>query len=131
MKFEAQRVHNKSQYIQGTRKFTYITSLVASTYALHCSPLFSVTLTLHCGALLGASLFYRRQQSFHRIPQDGVLIIPGRQTSFQQHYHRTLLSDLRFSGFEAYSVILLTLLHTRGKNPYFAMKTLAGLVSTP
>ena len=91
----------QEKYIQRTRKFTYITSLVAATYALHCSPLFSVTLTLHCGALLGAGVFYHRQQSSHTIPRDGVLIIPGRQTSFQQNYPRALLSDLRFSGFEA------------------------------
>ena len=131
LKFEAQRVHNKKKYIQSTRKFTYITSLVASTYALHCSALFSITLTPHCGAHPGASLSYRRQQSFHTIAQDSVLIIPDCQTSFQQNYPRALLSDLRFSGFEAYSVILFTLLDTPGKNLFFAMKTLAGLVSAP
>ena len=131
LSYEVRRNAVKKKYIQRTRKFTYITSLVASTYALHHSALFGVTLTPQRGALLGATLFYRRQQSVHTIPQDGVLIIPGRQTSFQQNYPRALLSDLRFSGFEAYSVILLPLLHTRGKNPYFAMKTLAGLVSAP
>ena len=35
LKFEEQRVHNKKKYIQRSRTFTYITSPVASTYALH------------------------------------------------------------------------------------------------
>ena len=91
----------------------------------------SSTLKLCCGALHGASLLYGCQQILHAYSQCGVLVISGRQSSFQQNYPSTLFGDLRFSGLKAALVILLPLPHTSRKHPYFAMKALAGLVSGP